>query len=108
VTNEEHSSLVDQYRTSVEEVPLCDLDQTILGAARQQSAIRRFARRTRIAFFVTAVAAIAISFTWRSHQLNATRTRGADYGKTEGMTRSYLLSATTTPYSGAGITEGAP
>jgi hypothetical protein len=78
MTSEEQSSLVDRYRTSVEEVPPCDLDQIILVAARRQSAIRRSARRTRIAFLVTAVAAIAISFTWISHQLNVTQTRGAD------------------------------
>jgi ferric-dicitrate binding protein FerR (iron transport regulator) len=107
MTNEEHCSLVDRYRASVEEVPASSLDQTILAAARQNSANRRFARRTRIAFFVTAMASIAISL-WRSHELNATQTRVADYGKSEGATRSYLLNATTPPYSGAGITEGTP
>jgi hypothetical protein len=108
MANEERDSLVDRYRASVEEVLASDLDQTILAAARQQSAVRRFARRTRIALFVTAAATLAISLTWRSHELNVTQTRVADYGKSEGATRSYLLNATTPPYSGAGITEGAP
>jgi ferric-dicitrate binding protein FerR (iron transport regulator) len=108
MTNEAHSWLVDRYRACVEEVPASNLDQTILAAARQQSAVRRFARRARVAFFVTAVAAIAIGLTWRSHQLSVAQTRVADYGKSEGATRSYLLNATTPPYSGAGITEGTP
>lgn len=108
MTSEEQRSLVDRYRTCVEEVPPCDVDQTILAAARRQSAIRRSARRMRIAFLGAAVAAIAISFTWKSQQLIVTQTRGADYGKTEGTARSYLLNATTPPYSGAGITEGTP
>jgi hypothetical protein len=106
--NEEQSWLVDRYRASVEEVPDSKVDQTILAAARQQSAVRRFARRTRIACFVTAVAAIAISFAWRSNQLNAPQIRVADYGKNEGGTRFYLLNATTPPSSGPGIAEGAP
>lgn len=108
MTHEGHSSLVDRYRAAVEEVPASDLDQIILAAARRQSAVRRFARRTRIAFFITAVAATAISLSWRSHQLNVAQTRVADEGKSEGATRSYLLNATTPPYSGAGIAEGAP
>jgi hypothetical protein len=107
MTNEGQSSLVDRYRACAEEVPASELDRTILAAARRQSAVRRFARRTRIAFFVAAFAAIAVSLL-SSHQLNVTQTRVADYGKSEGATRSYLLDATTPPYSGAGISEGAP
>jgi ferric-dicitrate binding protein FerR (iron transport regulator) len=107
MTNEGHGWLVDRYRASVEEVPASGLDQAILSAARRQSAVRRFARRMRTAFFMTAVAAIAISL-WKSQPSNVTQTRVADYGKSEGATRSYLLNATTPPYSGAGIAEGAP
>jgi ferric-dicitrate binding protein FerR (iron transport regulator) len=107
MTNEDNS-LVDRYRASVEEVPDSNVDQEILAAARQQSASRRFVRRTRMAFFVTAVTAVAIILTWRSHPLNPTQSHVADYGKSEGATRSYLLSAMNPPYSGAGITEGAP
>jgi hypothetical protein len=108
MTNEGRSSLVDRYRASAEEVPASNVDQTILAAARRQSAVRRFARRARIACLVTAVAAIAISLAWRSNQLNATQIRVADYGKNEGTTRSYLLNPTTLPNSGPGIAEGAP
>jgi hypothetical protein len=108
MTNEEHSALVDRYRASVEEVPASNVDQAILAAARQKSAARRFQHRTRMAFCVTAIVAIAISLSWRSHQLNVIQSRIADYGKSEGATRSYLLNAATPPYSGAGATEGAP
>lgn len=107
MTNEGHSSLVNRYRAFAEEVPASNVDQIILAAARRQAVVRRFARRTRIACFVTAVAAIAISLTLRSHQLNSFH-RVADYGKNEGTTRFYLLSATTPPNSGPGIAEGAP
>jgi hypothetical protein len=107
MTNEGHDWLVDRYRASVEEVPASGLDQTILSAARRHSAVRRFTRRMRTAFFMTASAVIAISL-FRTHPSDVTQTRAADYGKSEGATRSYLLNATTPPYSGAGIAEGTP
>jgi ferric-dicitrate binding protein FerR (iron transport regulator) len=108
MTNEEHDALLVRYRACAEEVPASQLDQTILTAARRQSATHRLARRTRIAFIVTAFAAIAISLTWRSHQLQVAQSRAADYGKSEGATRSYLLNVTTPQYAGPGIAEGAP
>jgi hypothetical protein len=106
--NEENHSLVDQYRSAVEDVPASDFDQTILAAAGRQAAVRRLVRRARNAFLVTALAATAMSLAWRSQQLNVAQTRFADYGKSEGTTRSYLLDVTTPPYAGAGINEGAP
>jgi ferric-dicitrate binding protein FerR (iron transport regulator) len=105
MTTEKHSAFVDRYRASAEEVAASDLDQTILAAARRQAAIRRFTRRTRTAFFVTAFAVIAVSLL-KSHP--SSQTRATDYGKNEGATRSYLLNATTPAYSGAGSAEGAP
>jgi hypothetical protein len=108
MTSEVHSWLIDRYRASFEEVPTSDVDRVILAAARRQSMVRRFARRTRIAFVVTAAAAMMICLTWRSHQLNAAQARVSDYGKVEGAARSYLLSATTPPFSGAGVAEGLP
>jgi ferric-dicitrate binding protein FerR (iron transport regulator) len=108
MTNEEHDSLLDRYRACAEEVPSSHLDQTILAAAHLQSAVHRFARRTRNAVFIAAFAAIAVSLTWRSHQLNTAQSRAADYGKSEGATRYYLLNVTAPQYAGPGIAEGAP
>ena len=108
MTNEEHDALLVRYRACAEDVPASHLDQTILAAARRQSAANRFALRMRIAFFVTASAAIAMSLTWRSHQLEVAQSRAADYGKSEGAARFYLLNATIPEYAGPGIAEGAP
>ena len=108
MTNEEHDSLLDRYRACVEDVPSSHLDQTLLAAAHRQSAVHRFARRTQSAVFIAVFAAIAVSLTWRSHQLNAAQSRAADYGKSEGAARYYLLNVTAPQYAGPGIAEGAP
>lgn len=106
--NEEQDALLVRYRACVEEVSASHLDRTILAAARRQSAAQRFARRTRFAFFLTAFAAIAIGLSWRSQQLRVDQNRTADYGRSEGAARFYLLNATTPGYTGPGIAEGAP
>jgi hypothetical protein len=100
--------LVDQYRSAVEDIPASDVDQIILAAARRHCAVRRFTRRTRVALLITAVAVVAAGLSQRSHQLQADSARTADYGRREGVARSYLLNAPTLEYSGAGIAEGAP
>ena len=108
MTHEEHDFLLDRYRACAEEIPSADLDRTILAAAQRQAAVHRFARRTRSAVFIAACAAIAISLAWRSHQLNLAQNRAADYGKSEGAARYYLLNVTAPQYAGPGIAEGAP
>jgi hypothetical protein len=108
MADEDQGFVLDRYRAGVEDVPGSDLDETILAAARRQSAARRAVRRTYAALFVAAFAAIATSLAWRSQQVRDTQSRVADYGKSEGAARSYLLNVTTSQYSEAGSAEGAP
>ena len=100
--------LVNRYRASAEDIPVSNLDRVILTAARRRSAARRFAHRARIALFMTAAAAIPITLALRSHLFEPAQVRAADYGKSEGATRSYLLNAPVSQYSGAGVAEGVP
>jgi hypothetical protein len=104
----EHEWLIDRYRASAEDIPASDLDQTILSAARRHSAVRRGVRRARILLMAASFVAIAISFILRPHPPSIAQFRSAEYGKSEGIARSYLLNTSISDGSAAGIAEGAP
>jgi hypothetical protein len=104
----EHDWLIDRYRASAEDIPASDLDQSILSAARRHSAVRRGARRARILLMGASFVAIAISIVLRPHPLSIGQSRSAEYGKSEGIARAYLLNTSIPDGSAAGIAEGAP
>jgi hypothetical protein len=104
----EHDWLIDRYRASAEDIPASDLDQTILSAARRHCAVRRGARRARILLMLAGFVATAVSIVLRPHPLGIAQSRSAEYGKSEGIARSYLLNTSIPDVSAAGIAEGTP
>ena len=108
INHDETTRLLNRYRASIEDVATPILDQTLMRAAAQQAAKRRFVRRAQGAFFATALAVAAIGIGWHSRSSNTTDATSShtNYGTIEGLTRPYLLQVGTTQYSGPGLTEG--
>ncbi|HEY0746729.1 MAG TPA: hypothetical protein VGD63_08525 [Steroidobacteraceae bacterium] len=106
--DDDMTTCVQRYRASVEEVATPALDQVILQAAARQALRRRLARRVGGASVLTAMAVLCTGLAWHAHQAKLSRAIVTNYGQIEGSTRSYLLQAGASEFSGPGLQEGKP
>jgi hypothetical protein len=101
MSEEDTSSWMERYRSTVMDEQTPALDEVILAAARRRAVRVRTIRRSVV---VLGLAAVVILPFWRAHVSRAPQARAAsDYGRQEGATRYYLMNVTS--YTGPGSME---